>query len=62
MGFKDISDVIKKHNGEDGDSVDSAEKSKDARAFRLFLQGKQSVEVAIELDMSTEEVKELHVQ
>ena len=62
MGFKDISDVIKKHNGENGDSVDSTEKSKDARAFRLFLQGKQSVEVAIELDMSAEEVKELYVQ
>ena len=30
--------------------------------FELFLQGKQSVEVAIELDMSADEVEELHVQ
>ena len=35
---------------------------KTARAFELFLKGKQSVEVAIELDMSADEVEELHVQ
>ena len=62
MGFKDIADVIKKHTGEDSDSVDKPEKSKAARAFELFLKGKQSVEVAIELDMSADEVEELHVQ
>ena len=62
MSFKDIADVIRKHTGEDSDSVDKLEKSKAARAFGLFLQGKQSVEVAIELDMSADEVEELHVQ
>jgi hypothetical protein len=62
MSFKDIALVIKKHTGEDTDSVDKAEKSKDARALELFLQGKQSVEVAIELDMSADEVEDLHVQ
>ena len=62
MGFKDIADVIKKHTGEDTDSVDKPQKSKDARAFELFLQGKQSVEVAIELDMPADKVEELHVQ
>lgn len=31
-------------------------------AFELFLQGKQSVEVAIELDMPADKVEELHVQ
>ena len=61
MGFKDIADVIKKHTGEDN-SVKKSEKSKDARAFELFLQGKQSVEVAIELDMPADKVEELHVQ
>jgi hypothetical protein len=30
-------------------------------AFELFLQGKQSVEVAIELDMPADKVEELHV-
>jgi len=50
MGFKDIADVIRKHTGEDGNLVDKPEKSKDTLAFELFLQGKQSVEVAIELD------------
>jgi hypothetical protein len=60
MSFKDIADVIKKHTGEE--SIDKPEKSKDARAFELFLQGKQSVEVAIELDMPADKVEELHVQ
>jgi hypothetical protein len=62
MAFKDIADVIKKHIGENTSSVDKPEKSKAARAFELFLQNKQSVEVAIELDMSADEVEELHVQ
>jgi hypothetical protein len=62
MAFKDIADVIKKHTGEDSYSVDKPGKSKAARAFELFLQGKHSVEVAIELDMSADEVEELHVQ
>ena len=62
MGFKDIVDVIKKHIGEDPDSVNRSEKSKDAQAFELFLQGKQSVEVAIELDMPADKVEELRVQ
>jgi hypothetical protein len=59
---KDIADVIKKHTGEDSNSVNIPEKSKDSRAFELFLQGKQSVEVAIELDMPADKVEELHVQ
>jgi transposase len=62
MGFKDIADLIKKHTGEDTDSADKPQKSKDAQAFELFLQGKQSVEVAIELDMPADKVEELHVQ
>lgn len=62
MGFKDIADVIKKQPDEDSDSVDRPKKSKDARAFELFLKGKQSVEVGIELDMSADEVEDLHVQ
>jgi hypothetical protein len=61
MGFKDIADVIRKHTGEDN-SVNKPEKSKEARAFELFLQGKQSVEVAIELDMPADKVEELHIQ
>jgi hypothetical protein len=62
MSFKDIADVIKKHTGEESDSVAKPEKSKGARAFELFLQGMQSVQVAIELDMSADEVEDLHVQ
>ena len=61
MSFKDIADVIKEYNGEDI-RVNKPGKSKDAQAFELFLQGKQSVEVAIELDMPADQVEELHVQ
>jgi hypothetical protein len=62
MGFKDIADVIRKHTGEDSNLVDKPENSKDTLAFELFLQGRQSVEVAIELDMPADKVEELHVQ
>ena len=61
MSFKDIADVINECIGEDI-RVNKSEKSKDAQAFELFLQGKQSVEVAIELDMPADQVEELHVQ
>src|SRR4030095_9665938 len=61
MSFKDIADIINEYTGEDK-QVNKLEKSKDARAFELFLQGKQSVEVAIELDMPADKVEELRVQ
>ena len=61
MSFKDIADIINDCTGEDK-QVNKPEKSKDARAFELFLQGKQSVEVAIELELSADEVEKLHVQ
>ena len=61
MGFKDIADIINEYTGEDK-QINKPEKSKDARAFELFLQGKQSVEVAIELDMPADKVEELHIQ
>jgi hypothetical protein len=61
MSFKDIADIINEYTGDD-EQVNKPEKSKDSRAFELFLQGKQSVEVAIELDMPADKVEELHVQ
>lgn len=62
MSFKDIADIVNEFVGEEF-SVNKPEKSKDSRAFELFLQGKQSVEVAIELDMpNADKVEELHVQ
>ena len=61
MSFKDIADIINEYTGEEM-RINKPEKSKDARAFELFLQGKQSVEVAIELDMPADKVEELHVQ
>jgi transposase/chaperonin cofactor prefoldin len=61
MSFKDIADIINEYTGEDM-TINKPEKSKDSRAFELFLQGKQSVEVAIELDMPADKVEELHIQ
>jgi transposase len=61
MSFKDIADIINEYTGEDK-QVNKSEKSKDSRAFELFLQGKQSVEVAIELDLPADKVEELHIQ
>jgi hypothetical protein len=61
MSFKDIADIINEYTGE-AKHVNKPEKSKDSRAFELFLQGKQSVEVAIELDMPADKVEELRVQ
>ena len=61
MSFKDIADIINEHTGE-YTLTNKPVKSKDARAFELFLQGKQSIEVAIELDMPADQVEELHVQ
>jgi hypothetical protein len=61
MSFKDIADVINEHIGEDV-RVNKPAKSKDAQAFELFMQGKQSVEVAIELDMPADKIEELHIQ
>jgi len=60
MSFKDIANIINEYTGEDKQT--KLEKSKDAQAFELFLQGKQSVEVAIELDMPADKVEELRVQ
>ena len=62
MSFKDIADVINEYVGEDTDPVDKPQESKDARAFEIFLQVKQSVEVAIELDMPADKIEELHIQ
>ena len=58
MSFKDIAAIINEYTGED-ERVHKPDKSKDARAFGLFLQGKQSVEVAIELDMSADQIEDL---
>jgi AraC-like DNA-binding protein len=61
MSFKDIADIINDYTGENR-QVNKPEKSKDARAFELFLQGKRSVEIVIELDMPADQVEELRVQ
>ena len=58
MSFKDMTDIINEYTGEDR-QINKPEKSKETRALELFLQGKQSVEVVIELDMPADQVEEL---
>lgn len=52
MSFKDIAGTINEYTGEDK-QANKPEKPK-TLAFELYLQGKQSVEVAIELDIPAE--------
>ncbi len=61
MSFKDIADIVNEYTGE-VKQAHKPEKSKDSRAFELFLQGKQSVEVAIELDMPADKVEVIRAQ
>ena len=55
MSFGSISEIIKKVNGEENKN-----KSIESQAFRLFLQGKQLVDVAITLDISADKVEALY--
>ena len=55
ISLKDIGTIIRKHTGEDSDCQGSS-KSLYSRAFRLFKEGKTLVDIAIDLDMETDEV------
>ncbi len=55
ISLKDIGTIIRKHTGEDFDCQGSG-KSLYSRAFRLFKEGKNLVDVAITLDMEADEV------
>ena len=60
VSFGFISDVRKKATGEDvGDDKDMP-LTKSSKAFKLFLEGKTLVEVAISLGLPTEEVLKIH--
>jgi transposase len=62
ISFTDIGKIIRKINGLDNDEIPPDEmrgKSKSAQAMNLFLHGKRPVEVAIELDLSANEIEEM---
>ena len=64
MSFKDIGSIIRKIDGKDDDNnrelSDIKSKSKDAQAFYLLLNGKRPIGVAIELDLSSIDVENIH--
>ena len=59
ISLKDIGTIIRKHTGEDLDCQDSS-KSLYSRAFRLFKEGKNLVDIAINLDIETDEVLSMY--
>jgi ribosomal protein L22 len=53
MSFKDIGTIIRKIDGrDDNDDPHLSNKSKTTQAIHLFKNGKKSIDVAIELDLS----------
>jgi hypothetical protein len=62
LSFGTIGKIIRRINGLDNDentSNDMKGKSKSSQAMNLFLHGKRPVEVAIELDLSANEIEEM---
>ena len=62
LSFGNIGKIIKRLNGEENNEVISSDvnnKSKTTQALNLFLKGKRSIEVAIELDLPSIEVEDI---
>jgi hypothetical protein len=59
LSFTDIGKIIRKIDGLQDGYADMKDKSRDAQALHLFSIGKTPLEVAIELDISTNEVHKL---
>jgi DNA-binding CsgD family transcriptional regulator len=62
MSFGPIGNIIRKVTGDSGkDSNNEHPKSKETEALKLFQEGKPSVEVAIMLDISSDETEDLYL-
>ena len=62
LSFGDIGKIIKRIDGQtndDDDDIDLSNKSKATQALHLFKNGKKPIDVAIELDLSVNEVHDL---
>jgi hypothetical protein len=62
LSFGTIGKIIRRINGLDNDEIMSNDirgKSKSSQAMNLFLHGKSPVEVAIQLDLSANEIEEI---
>jgi len=66
MSFGSIGGIIRKLTGENNNEVGEQpkviEQSKETQAFKLFLEGKNSVEVVIQLDIKPEEAETLYLE
>ena len=62
MSFTNIGAIIRKIDGQDDETKDLKNKSKETRALHLFLHGKRPVDVAIELDLSSSEVEGIELE
>jgi hypothetical protein len=62
MSFTNIGAIIRKIDGQDDETKDLKNKSKETRALHLFLHGKRPVDVAIELDLSSSEVEDIELE
>jgi hypothetical protein len=62
MSFGPIGNIIRKETGESSkDNNNEHTKSKETEALKLFQEGKTSVEVAITLDISSDETENLYL-
>jgi transposase len=62
LSFGTIGKIIRRINGVENNEIKSSDmnnKSKATQALNLFLQGKRTVQVAIELDLTASEVEEM---
>ena len=59
MSFSDIGTTIRREDGHNIEKKDLKNKTKTTQALHLFKSGKKPIEVAIELDISYDEVTEL---
>src|SRR5689334_15998495 len=68
MSFGSIGSIIRKLNGEEDNKEEGGEQqkvidlSKETLAFKLFYEGKTSVQVVIDLDIKPEEAETLYLE
>jgi AraC-like DNA-binding protein len=60
MSFSDIGAIIRKVTGDNRPKGQAVEASKQTQAYKLFMEGKKPVEVAIELNLGSNEVERLY--
>jgi DNA-binding Lrp family transcriptional regulator len=60
MSFSDIGAIIRKITGDNRSKGQAVEPSKETQAYKLFMQAKKPVEVAIELNLGSKEVDRLY--